>query len=100
MPPIMKQPENQHSHANLFVTNQFDAEFVAYTSSCFGNPADSTFYHSALKGYFGNLLRLTAKMIYKNKPNSIPSAQGLLDRLRKNLRSTFSYTALRLNDDA
>jgi hypothetical protein len=100
MPPILKQPEPHQSYANLFITNQFDAEFVAYTSACFGNPADSTFYKSALKGYFGNLPRLTAKMIHQNRPNSIPSAEGHLDRLRKKLRSTNPYSALSYNEDA
>ena len=40
------------------------------------------------KGYLGNLPRLTGNMIRNNRPNSVGTALGHLDRLRQNIRST------------
>ena len=50
-----------HPMANLFIRNEFDAEYVQHTSSCFGNPPDSTLYLSCLKGWLGNFPRISPR---------------------------------------
>jgi len=88
MPSNMQTPTVCFAHANVFIKHEPNAVFVAYQSACFLNPPDSTFEMAAEMGYLGNLPRLTASMIRANKPNSIGTALGHLNRLRQNLRST------------
>jgi hypothetical protein len=88
MPSKMQTPTVEFASANIFVKDEPNAVFVAYQSACFLNPPDSTFENAAQKGYLGNLPRLTAKMIRDNRPNSIGTAHGHLNRLRQNIRST------------
>jgi hypothetical protein len=87
------------SFANLFVKNELDADYVRYSSACFGSPPDSTFYRASLKGWLSNYPRLTPKMIHQNRPNSIETHKGHLSRLRQNLRSSNIYMALKVDDD-
>jgi hypothetical protein len=88
MPSNIQTPTVNFASANIFVKHEPNAIFVAYQSACFLNPPDSTLEIAAQKGYLGNLPRLTAKMIRDNKPNSIGTAHGHLNRLRQNIRST------------
>jgi hypothetical protein len=88
MPSEIQTPTVSFASANIFVKDEPNAVFVAYQSACFLNPPDSTFEIAVRKGYLGNLPRLTSKMIRKNRPNSIGTALGHLNRLRQNLRST------------
>ena len=88
MPSNIQTPTVCFASANIFVKDEPNAVFVAYQSACFLNPPDSTFENAAQKGYLGNLPRLTAKMIRNNRPNSIGTAHGHLNRLRQNIRST------------
>jgi hypothetical protein len=81
-------PTVHFASANIFIKHEPQAIFVAYQSACFLNPPDSTFEKAAQLGYFGNLPKLTSKMIRDNRPNSIGTALGHLNRLRQNLRST------------
>ena len=89
-----------HPMANLFIRNEFDAEYVQHTSSCFGNPPDSTLYLSCLKGWLGNFPRISPIMIHQNRPNSVETQLGHLNRLRQNLRSTSNrYSVLTVDDE-
>ena len=88
MPSKMQTPTVEFASANIFVKDEPNAVFVAYQSACFLNPPDSTFENAVRKGYLGNLPRLTAKMIRNNRPNSIGTAHGHLNKLRQNIRST------------
>jgi hypothetical protein len=88
MPSNIQTPTVCFASANIFVKDEPNAVFVAYQSACFLNPPDSTFENAAQKGYLGNLPRLTAKMIRNNRPNSIGTAHGHLNRLRQNIRRT------------
>jgi hypothetical protein len=88
MPSEIQTPTVSFASANIFVKDEPNAVFVAYQSACFLNPPDSTFENAVQKGYLGNLPRLTASMIRKNRPNSIGTALGHLNRLRQNIRST------------
>jgi len=86
------------SWSALFIKNELDADFVQYSSSCFGNPPDSTLYRACSKGWLSNYPRLTPKMIHQNRPNSIMTQKGHLNRLRKGLRSTNIYSVLEIED--
>jgi hypothetical protein len=86
------------SFANLFVKNELDADYVRYSSACFGNPPDSTFYRATLKGWLNNYPRLTPKLIHQNRPNSLETQAGHLSRLRQHLRSTNIYSVLKVDD--
>ena len=77
---LWKLPPTREAIGNLFIKNEFDAEFVAYSSACFGNPPDSTLIKAVKRGYLSNYKRLTPKMIHANQPHSIASAEGHLDR--------------------
>jgi len=88
MPSEIQTPTVCFASANIFVKDEPNAVFVAYQSACFLNPPDSTFENAVRKGYLGNLPRLTGNMIRKNRPNSIGTALGHLNRLRQNIRST------------
>ena len=83
--------EDPHSilgQGNLFIKHEPNAVFVSYQAACFFNPCDSTFENAARMGWLGNLPRITAKMIAANRPHSMSTAYGHLNRLRQNLRST------------
>jgi hypothetical protein len=69
MPSDIQTPTVCFASANIFVKDEPNAVFVAYQSACFLNPPDSTFENAVQKGYLGNLPRLTANMIRKNRPN-------------------------------
>ena len=97
-PPVSTLP-SPISFANLFVKNELDADYVRYSSACFGSPPDSTLYCASLKGWLSNYPRLTPKMIHQNRPNSIETHKGHLSRLRQNLRSSNIYMALKVDDD-
>jgi hypothetical protein len=86
------------SWSALFIKNELDADFVQHSSSCFGNPPDSTLYRACSKGWLSNYPRLTPKMIHQNRPNSIMTQKGHLNRLRKGLRSTNIYSVLETDD--
>ena len=86
------------SWSALFIKNEIDAEFVQHSSSCFGNPPDSTLYRACSKGWLSNYPRLTPKMIHQNRPNSIMTQKGHLNRLRKGLRSTNIYSVLEIEE--
>jgi len=86
------------SWSALFIKNEIDAEFVQHSSSCFGNPPDSTLYRACSKGWLSNYPRLTPKMIHQNRPNSIMTQKGHLNRLRKGLRPTNIYSVLEIED--
>ena len=90
---ISSSPKKEEPHAilgkgNLFIKHEPNAVFVSYQAACFYNPCDSTFEHAASKGWLGNLPRITASMIAANRPHSMMTAYGHLNRLRQNLRST------------
>ena len=88
MPPPYKQPHSMLAHGNLFIKHEPNAVFVSYMAGCFCNPCDSTFEKAASKGWLGNLPRITASMIAANRPHSMDTAYGHMNRLRQGLRST------------
>jgi hypothetical protein len=83
-----EEPHSMLGQGNLFIKHEPNAVFVSYQAACFYNPCDSTFEKAARMGWLGNLPRLTAAMIAANKPHSMMTAYGHLNRLRQNLRST------------
>ena len=74
--------------ASVAVRNVLDLEYVKYYHAIFGSPPDSTFARCCSQSYFGNLPRLTPKMIRQNPPNSIATSDGHLNRMRQHIRST------------
>ena len=98
VPPSDPNFDDFKSWSALFIKNELDAEFVQHSSSCFGNPPDSTLYRACSKGWLSNYPRLTPKMIHQNRPNSIMTQKGHLNRLRKNLRSTNIYSVLDIEE--
>ena len=68
--------------------HQLDAEFVAFTHATLGSPTISTLLHALRNGYLAKLPRLTARMVTANPPNSMATARGHLDLLRKGIQST------------
>ena len=71
--------------ANIFIKDEPNAILVAYQSACFLNPPDSTFEKAVRKNWI-KVRRLTGEIIAKNKPHSMGTAYGHLNRLRQNLR--------------
>ena len=112
MPPIVQPISNStpaipasnssltSGSACLIVKNELDAEFVHYSSACFGNPPDQTLYRACVKGWLSNYPRLTPKMIHQNRPNSIETQLGHLSKLRQNIRSSNIYSILKVDEDA
>ena len=74
--------------AAIAVRNVLNLEYVKYYHAVFGSPPDSTFEKCCSLGYFGNLPRLTSKMIRQNPPNSVATSDGHLNRMRQHLCST------------
>lgn len=74
--------------SNLAIKCDLDADFVSFWHAAFGSPTVWTFTTAAERGYFGNLPRLTAKMIRANSPNTVATAKGHLDQTRQGQRST------------
>jgi len=74
--------------AAIAVRNDLDLEYVKYYHAVLGSPPESTFEKCCAKGYFGNLPRLTSKMIRQNPPNSVATSDGHLNRTRQHIRST------------
>ena len=83
-----EEPHSMLGQGNLFIKNEPNAVFVSYQAACFFNPCDSTFENAARMGWLGNLPKITANMIAANRPHSMMTAYGHLNRLRQNLRST------------
>lgn len=83
-----EEPHSMLGQGNLFIKHEPNAVFVTYQAACFFNPCDSTFENAAKMGWLGNLPRITASMIAANRPHSMMTAYGHLNRLRQNLRST------------
>jgi len=83
-----EEPHSMLGRGNLFMKHEPNAVFVSYQAACFYNPCDSTFEKAARMGWLGNLPRITANMIAANRPHSMMTAYGHLNRLRQNLRST------------
>ena len=88
MPPYIDQPHAILGHGNLLIKHEPNAVFVSYQAACLFNPCDSTFEYAAGMGWLGNLPRITATMIAANRPHSMQTAYGHLNRLRQHLRST------------
>ena len=80
--------DEQGGSACLSISNEHDADFVQFVVATFGSPLDSTLLRALRRGYFGNLPRITAKMVVANRPAATATAQGHLDATRKGQRST------------
>jgi hypothetical protein len=53
--------ETMSPTANIMVRHEINADFVAYTHSCFGSPPDSSMLRALKTGYLDNVDRITAK---------------------------------------
>ena len=78
----------KRSAAHLAISNTSDAEYVKFSSECFGNPPVSTLIKACQKGWISTFPRLTAKMIRSNPPSSPAISDGHLNRHRQNVQST------------
>jgi hypothetical protein len=76
------------SAAHLAISNTTDADYVKFSSECFGNPPTSTLIKACQKGWLSTFPRLTAKMIRSNPPMSPAISDGHLNKHRKNVQST------------
>ena len=74
--------------ANLIVSNQLDADYVAWTSATLGSPVTSTLLKAVKRGYLSTFPRITYKMIVANPPNAMATAMGHLDHTRQGQQST------------
>jgi hypothetical protein len=84
----IKLDSMNQTQANLAIQCVTDAEYVQFSSKCFGNPPVSTLISACQNGWLSNYPRLTAKMIRKNPPNSPATSDGHLNRHRQNVQST------------
>ena len=78
------------AQAKMAIAISKDADYVKFSSECFGNPPTSTLIKSCQKGWLSTYPRLTANMIRKNPPNSPAISDGHLNRHRQNVQSTDS----------
>ena len=74
--------------ANLVVSNQLDADYVAWTAATLGGPVTSTLLKAVKRGYLSTFPRITYKMIAANPPNAMATAMGHLDHTRQGQNST------------
>lgn len=72
---------------NNLIRHSINADRVAYTSACFGNPPDSTLGRALNKNYFKHN-GINTNMVHMNPTNSLATAYGRLHQTRKNLQST------------
>ena len=86
----LSDPSIKVSHtANASIYAQSSAaKRVAFYSSVMGNPADSTMQAAIDRGFLSSFPGLTSELFKRYKPNSVASAKGHLNRLRKGIRST------------
>lgn len=61
---------------NNVITHMLDAEYIMFTSACFGNPSDWTLINALNKGWLHTYPRATAHMVTHNLPNTIQTAQA------------------------
>ena len=78
--------ENRFAH--LAISFTADADFVRFTSECFGNPPVSTLIKACQKGWLSTYPRLTSKMIRANPPHTPAVSDGHLNKHRQNVQST------------
>jgi hypothetical protein len=69
------------------ISNLKDASFTTYISRALGSPSNTTLLHAIRRGYI-EIRGLTIKLFLCNPPQSLSTALGHLDLVRKNLRST------------
>lgn len=60
---------------NNLVRHSINADRVAYTSACFGNPPDSTLGRALNKNYFKHN-GINTNMVHTNPTNSLATAYG------------------------
>ena len=69
------------------IFNLKDAAFATYISRSLGSPSNSTLLKAIRRGYI-SIRGLTTKLLLRNPPQSLFTALGHLDVVRKNLRSS------------
>ncbi len=69
------------------ITNIKDASFTTYISRALGSPFNTTLLNAIRRGYI-KIRGLTTKLFLRNPPQSLSTAIGHLDLVRKHLRST------------
>jgi len=69
------------------ISNLKDAAFATYVSRSLGSPSNSTLLNAIRRGYI-TIRGLTTKLLLRNPPQSLFTALGHLDVVRKNLRSS------------
>ena len=72
--------------AHNVVTHQHNADYVAFTHAAMCSPPVESFGKALRAGFFGNLPRITARMLSDNPPASIATAKGHLNRNRQSQR--------------
>jgi len=83
--PISHSPTQQ---ANATIGAATPAQLVAFAHATLFSPPLSTLEQALKKGYLTNFPGLTATLLRKYPPQSIPMIKGHLDQTRQNLRST------------
>ena len=73
--------------AALAIRCDHDADFVNFWHATFGSPTAWTFAEAVRRNYF-TIPRLTGKIICANRPNSVATHKGHLDRTRQGQQST------------
>lgn len=88
-PPQQPKLREHHDHmaANV-IRHETNAERVAFYHLTFGSPPLPTLENAIRLGYIRNIPGLTLDVVQKNRPTTLPTAQGHLDRNRQNQRST------------
>jgi hypothetical protein len=81
------------------VRNVLDLEYVKYYHAVLGSPPESTIEKCCSKGYFGNLPRLTPKMIRQNPPNSVATSDGHLNLMRQHIPPTSKQQKSNISSD-
>ena len=88
MLPLITPTIASYSANSSIYCQRTDAQLIAFISSSWGNPADSTLLRATEAGYLKSIPKFTPEKIRRYKPNSIESAKGHLDRVRQGIRST------------
>ena len=75
------------NRAAAAIRSQSSYDFVMLYHAIFGSPAASTFYRAVKNGCIV-IDGLSPRKVHQNWPNSLATAEGHLQRTRRNLRST------------
>jgi hypothetical protein len=85
--PVSDQPSIHHVANNVY-EQRTQPNLVQYTHAACGYPTTSTWIQAIDKGHFVTWPGLTASLVRKHLPKSIPTSKGHLDQQRKGIRTT------------